>query len=42
MENMIANHGVEEQRSGNADPDEHVICVDANLVPFLINPAPDL
>jgi hypothetical protein len=41
-ENMPANHEVEEDRSSNTNPDEHIVSVDANVFPVPVNPAPDL
>lgn len=40
--NVISDHEVKDKRPNNTDPDQHVIRVDANILPLLINPAPDL
>lgn len=41
-ENMPANHEVEEDRSSNTNPDEHIVSVDSNVFPVPVDPAPDL
>jgi hypothetical protein len=41
-EDVPADQKVEEERAKDADPDEHVVGVDANIIPFAVNPAPDL
>lgn len=42
VEYMVPDQQVEEERARDANPDEHIVGVNSNVVPFTINPAPDL
>lgn len=41
-EDLPADQCVAEERAEDADPDEQVVSVDADVVPLAVDPAPDL
>lgn len=40
--NMPTDQEVAEYRADDTYPDQHVVCINPNKVPFAIDPAPDL
>lgn len=42
MEDVVSDHEVQDKRADDADPDEHVVRVDSDVVPFSVDPAPNL
>lgn len=41
-EDVVADEEVEEERADDADPDEEVVGIDADFVPLVVDPAPEL